>query len=59
MSFIILVTWKPVEMFDLLIKLKNVAANWKDLALYLIKKDESSIRGKLLLTVKTFLFLIE
>ena len=48
MSFIILVTWKPVEMFDLLIKLKNVAANWKDLAFYLIKQDDSSIRGKLL-----------
>ena len=34
-------------MFDLLTKLKNVAANWKDLAFHLIKQDESSVRGKI------------
>ena len=46
-------------MFDLLTKLRNVAANWKELAFYLIKQDESSLRGKLLLAVKTLIYLIQ
>ena len=48
--YIILVTWEPVAIFDLLIKLKNVAPNWKDLAFYLIKQNDATTRGKLLLT---------